>query len=83
VIYLFRFLELLCEVLTLLILVRVVVSWVSPGQTNALTNILYQVTEPILGPLRRIIPRVGILDFTPMIAIILLQVIATLLTYLH
>jgi len=83
VIYLFRFLELLCEVLTLLILVRVVVSWVSPGQTNTLTNILYQVTEPILGPLRRIIPRVSMLDFSPLIAVILLQVIATLLTYLH
>jgi YggT family protein len=83
VIYLFRFLELLCEVLTLLILVRVIVSWVSPGQTNTLTNILYQVTEPILGPLRRIIPRVGMLDFSPLVAVILLQVIATLLTYLH
>jgi len=83
VIYLFRFLELLCEVLTLLILVRVIVSWVSPGQTNTLTNILYQVTEPILGPLRRIIPRVSMLDFSPLIAVILLQVIATLLTYLH
>jgi YggT family protein len=83
VIYLFRFLELLCEVLTLLILVRVIVSWVSPGQTNTLTNILYQVTEPILGPLRRIIPRVSMLDFSPLVAVILLQVIATLLTYLH
>ena len=82
-IYLLRFLELLCEVLTLLILVRVVVSWVSPGNTNTLTNILFQVTEPILGPLRRIIPRAGMLDFTPLVAVILLQVIATLLTYLH
>ena len=81
-IYLFRFLELLCEVLTLLILVRVVISWVSPGQTNTLTNILFQVTEPILGPLRRIIPRVGVFDLSPMVAIILLQVIATLLAYL-
>ena len=82
-IYFFRFLELLCEVLTFLILVRVIVSWVSPGQTNTLTNILYQVTEPILGPLRRIIPRAGVLDFSPLVAVILLQVIATLLTYVH
>lgn len=80
--YFLRFLELLCEVLTLLILVRVVVSWVSPGQTNMLTNILFQVTEPILGPLRRIIPRVGMFDLSPIVAIILLQAIATLLAYL-
>ena len=75
----FNFLELLCEVLTLVILLRVIMSWVSPGQTNMLTKTLYQVTEPILAPLRRIIPRVGMLDFSPFVAIILLQIIATFL----
>lgn len=44
-----------------------------------LVNILYQVTEPILAPLRRIIPKVGLFDLTPMVAIILLQVIRYLL----
>ena len=78
-----RFLELLCEVLTFIILLRTIISWISPGQTNALTRILYQVTEPLLAPLRHIIPRVAMLDFSPLVAIILLQVIATLLTYLH
>lgn len=78
-----NFLELLCEVLTLIILLRSILSWVSPGQTNVLTRILYQVTEPVLAPLRRIIPGAGMLDFSPFVAIILLQVIATLLTHLH
>ena len=77
--FLFRFLELLCEVLTLAILARVILSWFSPGRTNMLTNIVYQVTEPILAPLRRIIPKVGMLDFTPMVAVILLQLITLLL----
>ncbi len=40
-----------------------------------LANIIYQVTEPILAPLRRIIPRVGVLDFAPLVAVILLQLI--------
>jgi YggT family protein len=75
-----NFLELLCEVLTLLILLRAIISWISPGQTNMLTNILYRITEPILAPLRRIIPRVGVLDLSPLVAVILLQVIATLLS---
>ena len=44
-----------------------------------LANILYRVTEPILAPLRRIIPRVGVLDLTPLVAIILLQLISYLL----
>jgi YggT family protein len=78
-----NFLELLCEVLTLVILLRSILSWVSPGQSNMLTRIIYQVTEPILAPLRRIIPRVGMLDFSPFVAIILLQVIATLLAHWH
>ncbi len=77
--FLFTFLRLLCEALTIAIFLRVVLSWVSPGQTNMLVNILYQVTEPILAPLRRIIPRVGMLDFSPMAAIVLLQLIRYLL----
>jgi len=77
--FLFNFLELLCEVFTLAIFIRVILSWFSPGQTNMLTNLLYQVTEPILAPLRRIIPRVGMLDFSPLVAIILLQLITYLL----
>ena len=71
----FNFLELLCEVLSLVILVRTILSWISPGQTNILTKILYQVTEPILAPLRRIIPRFGVMDFTPLVAIVLLRLI--------
>ncbi len=73
------FLELLCEVLTFVILLRIIMSWFPQRPTNVLTNLLYQVTEPILAPLRRIIPRVGRLDFSPMVAVILLQIIATLL----
>ena len=78
-----EFLGILCQVLAIAIFIRAILSWISPGQTNMLTNILYQVTEPILAPLRRIIPRVDMLDFSPLVAIILLQIIATLLTYLH
>ncbi len=70
-----NFLQLLCEVLTLAILARVVLSWFSLRPTNMLVNIIYQVTEPILAPLRRIIPRVGMFDFTPLVAIILLRLI--------
>ena len=69
----------LCDVLAILILIRVLVSWYSPRPTNALVVILHRLTEPILAPLRRIIPRVGMFDFTPFVAIILLQLLANLL----
>ena len=76
---LFVIIKLLCDVLTIAILLRVVVSWFAPRSTNMLVIILYRVTEPLLAPLRRIIPRVGMFDFTPLVAIILIQVIYYLL----
>ena len=77
--FLFDFIRWLCEVLTLVIIARVILSWFSPGSTNRLAIILYQVTEPFLAPLRRIIPRVGMFDLTPLVAIILLRLIASFL----
>jgi YggT family protein len=76
--FLSTFIRILCDVLTIAILARVILSWfpVSPG--NRLVDLLHQVTEPILAPLRGIIPRVGMIDISPMIAIILLQVVAHL-----
>ncbi len=74
--------RILCDVLTIIILLRVVVSWYSPRPTNKLVIILYRVTEPILAPLHRIIPRVGMFDFTPLVAVILIQLIRYLSLYL-
>ncbi len=78
--FLFRFLQLLCEVLTIVILLRAILSWFSPRPTNILVNILHQITEPILAPLRRIIPKVGMLDFSPLVAVLLLQLVIYLLS---
>ena len=77
--FLFYLIGLLCQVLTLAIIARAIMSWFSPSPTNRLAIILYQLTEPVLSPLRRVIPRVGRIDFTPLVAIILLQLIASFL----
>ena len=77
--FLFSFIRILCQVLTIAIFLRAILSWFSPTPTNILAVILYRVTEPLLAPLRRVIPRVGMLDFTPLVAIIILQLIYTLL----
>ena len=77
--FLIDFLRILCEVLSLAIIFRTILSWFSPRPTNILAVILNKVTEPLLAPLRRIIPRAGMFDFTPLVAIILLQLIANLL----
>jgi len=77
--FLFVFIRTLCQVLTFAIVFRAILSWFSPRPTNILAVILYRVTEPILAPLRRIIPRAGMFDFTPLVAIILLQLVSRLL----
>ena len=71
-----------CDILTIIILLRVIVSWYSPRPTNIVVRILHRLTEPILAPLRRIIPRVGRFDFSPLVAIILIQLIYYLFYYL-
>ena len=77
--FLFDFLRILCNVLSLAIIFRAILSWFSPRPTNVLAAILFRVTEPLLAPLRRIIPMAGPFDFTPLVVIILLQLIASFL----
>ena len=70
---------LFCQVLTALFLLRSMISWMPPGQTNFFTGLLFQLTEPILAPLRRILPKAGRVDFSPFAAIVILQLIILLI----
>ena len=72
--------NLLYWIFWILILVRVVVSFmrISPYE-NDLIRIVYQFTEPVLEPIRRILPPMGGLDFSPLIALLLLDVLRRLL----
>lgn len=71
-----NFVLLLATVLSLLILARVIISWVMPGGGGSLVAFVYAATEPILAPIRNMLPATGGFDFSPMIAILLLQLIA-------
>ncbi|TET26522.1 MAG: YggT family protein [Dehalococcoidia bacterium] len=73
------FIRVLCEVLTVVIILRAVLSWFQISPTNILAVVLHRITEPVLAPLRRVIPRTGIIDFSPLVAILLLQLIIRLL----
>lgn len=66
------------QVLTFAIVARALLSWFPNVRSNALTEFLYTVTEPVLIPFRRIIPRVGMMDLSPMVAIIVLQVVGAI-----
>ena len=58
------------------IFLRAIVSWFAIDPRNPLIQVLDQITEPILSPLRRVVPRIGMIDITPLVAILLLQVLA-------
>lgn len=64
--------------MNLAILARVLVSWVNPNPYHPVMQLLYQITEPILAPVRRYLPQTGMIDFSPLVAIILLSVVQTL-----
>lgn len=72
------------RLLQLVILVRVLYSWVDPNPypTNELKRILWAVTDPILDPLRRFVPPVGMIDLTPLVAFLLLTVLSRLVAAL-
>jgi len=54
-----------------LILIRALISWVNPDPNNTIVQFLYRATEPILTPIRRILPPMGI-DISPIIAFLLI-----------
>ena len=72
----------LCRLLLayqIVILGRVLLSWfpLQPGGfMGKLNNLLIRLTEPLLGPLRRILPRAGMLDLSPLVALVLIWVVS-------
>ncbi len=74
-----NFLQLLFLALYVLLLGRVVMSWVNPRFDSPVGRFLYETTEPILQPIRRMLPATGMIDFSPIVAFLLLSVIAAAL----
>ncbi len=62
-------------ILSVAIFIRIILSWVGMDPRNPVVVFLHDITEPILGPIRRFMPRMGMLDLSPMVAIILLKVV--------
>ena len=64
----------LVELYSFVILARVLMSWVQIDPNSALARAIYDLTEPVLQPVRNLLPPAAGLDFSPIIVIILLQV---------
>ena len=70
-----EFLRLFQMAFTIALIGRIVMSYVSPRGDDPISPILYQATEPILGPIRRLLPSMGGFDLSPMVALIVLNLI--------
>lgn len=72
-----RALQVLLTICMWLIIIRAIVSWISPSPYNPIVQFLYRSTEPVLAPIRRRLPWMGGVDISPIVAfvvIIFLQV---------
>ncbi len=69
------YVQLFCGLLWWGILIRVLLSWISAGSGLPLFRLLIEVTEPVLGPLRRLLPTFGMIDLSPFVALLLIQVL--------
>ena len=73
--------DLLCSLISvyyIVLLARVFLSWfpLQPGTALAsIASIVYQLTEPVMGPVRRIIPTIGMIDISPIVVFIGLQIL--------
>jgi YggT family protein len=80
VVFVRNFVEILVLVLWLLVLGRVLVSWVDPTARNSVSRYVVAVTEPMLAPIRRVLPRTGMMDFSPFILMLGLGVLLRLVS---
>ncbi|MFC2067238.1 YggT family protein [Chloroflexota bacterium] len=73
------FIYYLCRILSFAIFLRAIVSWFIVGRDKLLVILLDDATDPILSPLRQVIPRLGMFDITPVIAIAILYFIPAII----
>ena len=69
----------LIDLYSLVVLLAVVLSWIRLDRRNPVATIVFSLTEPVLGPIRRALPPMGGLDFSPMVLLLALQVLKGLL----
>ena len=73
--FLTNFLRFLLIALWLLILARVLMSWVDPMGRTRFGAFVIQTSEPLLAPIRRYMPKTGMFDFTPLVVLLVLGVL--------
>lgn len=78
--YIYNIVSLIISILNILILIRVLLSWIAPNSSNGFTDLVYGITEPILKPFRELIPLRNMrIDISPLLAYMFFRILQRLL----
>ena len=80
--YLAIFVNVLAEILNFALLARVLLSWLPSSAHSRPGQIIKDITEPFLRPLKAVIPPVGMMDITPIVAFFIIRILQDFLIYL-
>ena len=69
----------LINLYSLVVFAAVVLSWMQVDRRNSIAVIVRRLTEPVLEPIRRVLPPMGGLDFSPMVLLVALQILRGML----
>lgn len=69
----------LLQAFIVVILIRIVFSWVSPYPTNPVSRLAFQLTEPVLAPVRRLLPPTAGIDLSPLVVSIVVIILINVL----
>ncbi len=77
-----NFINLFVFAFNFILLGRVVLSWFNPTFEGRVGRILFDLTEPVLIPIRHLLPRTQMLDFSPLVAFLLLELLSGLANWI-
>ena len=80
--FLILFINIFFNLLIIALFIRILLSWFRVAEDNFFVQILFNITNPILLPFQKIIPPIGMIDFSPIAAFIALEIIRELLIFL-
>lgn len=69
----------LLNIYALILLVRALMSWFDPGFRTQVGQVIFKLTEPVVGPIRQVMPSTGGIDFSVMIAIFLIYILRSII----
>ncbi|MBL7072304.1 MAG: YggT family protein [Candidatus Omnitrophica bacterium] len=76
------FVSLVFNILYFILIIRIIISWVGADPYNEIVRVIYKITDPLLAPFRALPLRIGAIDFSPIVAFLVLSVVKSLVVNL-